>query len=46
MIIFMPERVYEYFKNDDFLNEKIKEISNKVYNESQHYDLKNFLSID
>ena len=40
MLLFMPERIYEYFKNDEILNEKLEKVRLLLLNPEHHYDLK------
>ena len=43
MLIFLPDRIYDYFKNDEIYVNMVSNLNKKVYNEESHYDLKNFL---
>ena len=46
MLLFMPERIYEYFKNDEILNEKLKKVRLLLLNPEHHYDLKDLLKMN
>lgn len=43
MLLFMPERIYEYFKDDEVLNQKLDIVRKKLMNEEHNYDLKDLL---
>lgn len=45
MLVFLPERIYKQFENDEVLNKKVKDTFNKIINEENHYDLKSMLSL-
>ena len=46
MLLFMPERIYEYFKNDEILNEKLEKVRLLLLNPEHHYDLKDLLKMN
>lgn len=43
MLIFLPDRIYDYFKNDETYVSMVSELNKKVYDEEDHYNMKNFL---
>lgn len=43
MLLFMPEKIYEYYKDDDILNQKLDDVRKKLMNEEHNYDLKDLL---
>lgn len=46
MIIFLPEKIYEEFKDDETLKNLFQKVSETYYNRENNYDLKKFLQLD